>query len=69
MNFDEAIQWAMDNEVIICFEDFKNDVVIVFRKEDNHCAIKKEAFYDRFVDNFFIPIITALKKKVGKEKE
>ena len=62
MTIDEAIKWATDNKVKMCFETHLDYTMIVFRKDDVYCVIAKEAFVDPFVGSIFVPAIIALKR-------
>ncbi len=69
MNFDEAIQWAVDNNVKMVIERIRENCnICVFYSGDTCCPIATSAleYAHPFVENIFIPVIKALKKGIER---
>ncbi len=65
MNFDEAIQWAIDNKIIIQFRKFNGKTALVATKNDKSVLILGEKdfgwTFKRAFKSLFLPALNKLK--------
>ncbi len=67
MNFDEAIQWAVDNKIIIRFRNFDGQIALVATKDNKSVLILGEKdfgwTFKRAFKSLFLPALNKLKTK------
>ena len=65
MNFGEAIQWAVDNEIIIQFRKFEGKIALVATKDGKSVLILGEKdfgwTFKRAFKSLFLPALNKLK--------
>ncbi len=65
MNFDEAIQWAVDNKIIIQFEEFNGQIALVATRVNRSVLILGEKdfgwTFKRAFKSLFLPALNKLK--------
>ena len=65
MNFDEAIQWAVDNKITIQFRNFNGQTALVASKDNKSVLILGEKdfgwTFKRAFKSLFLPALNKLK--------